>query len=224
MYILAVDTATHAGGAALSCDGEVIGSVMIKAPLRYSEKIIPFVDFLLEQQGLRLEEIDGFAVASGPGSFTGLRIGVASVKAFCQSLDRPAVGISTLEALAYRFRWIEGRIAPLMDARRKQIFGALYRVEDGEVHLEGTERVLSPQDWLRDLPAQECVFVGDGVRVYRETLLSIRPEARLIETDNRILEALCGLAHRRFREGKTVSAQDLAAHYIRPSDAELGRA
>lgn len=223
MYILAVDTATNAGGAALSRGDEVIGSVMIKAPLRYSETLIPLIDFLLAQHDLRLEQVEGFAVASGPGSFTGLRVGIATVKAFCQALDRPAVGISTLEALAYRFRWVDGWIAPVIDARRKQIFAALYRAEEDQVYREGEERVLRPEEWLRELPVQEGAFVGDGVRVYRETIERLRPQGRVLETDNRILEALCGLAYRRFREGRGVSAHELAANYVRPSDAELGR-
>ena len=155
MYILALDTATNCGGIALSRNAEVIGQVMLKAPLRYSEEVLSCVEFLLEGLRLKRTQVGCFAVASGPGSFTGLRIGLATIKAFAQSLGRPAVGLSTLEALAFRFRWARSRIVPMIDARRQQIYGACYRIDpdtDVGVGLEVQEQVAPPAEFLEASP------------------------------------------------------------------------
>jgi len=219
-YILAIDTATNSGGAALSRNGEVIASLMVKTPLQYAEKILYLVDFLLNQHKLKLGEMDCFAVANGPGSFTGLRVGIATVKGFCQGLNKPAVGISTLESLAYRFCWAHSRVAPMIDARRNQIYGAIFKFNGSQIELEQKEEVTSPAQWLKGIPSREYLFVGDGARLYKETIVAAHPEARVLETDNRLLEALSQLAYQRFKEAKTQSAQQLKANYIRPSDAK----
>jgi tRNA threonylcarbamoyladenosine biosynthesis protein TsaB len=219
IHILAIDTATRSGGVSLSRNGEVIASLMVKAPLQYAEKILYLVDFLLDQHKLKLEDMDCFAVSTGPGSFTGLRIGIATVKGFCQGLNKPVVGISTLEALAYRFCWAHSPVAPVIDAGREQIYGALFSYNGSRIELEQEEQVSSPEQWVKGITEQECLFVGDGAQLYREILVAAHPEGRVLHTDNRILEALCQLADQRFQEAQTQSAQELKANYIRPSDA-----
>ncbi len=219
-HILAIDTATNSGGAALSRNGEVIASLMVKTPLEYAEKILYLVDFLLEQHRLKLEEMDCFAVATGPGSCTGVRVGLATVKGFCQGLNKPAVGLSTLEALAYRFGWLHPRVAPMIDARRREIYGAIYRIDQSRIEPEEREQVMAPALWLKEAPAKDCLFVGDGAQLYRKTILDAYPEAHVLQTDNRLLEALCQLAFGRFTQGKTLTAQQLKANYVRPSDAK----
>lgn len=219
IHILAIDTATRSGGVALSRNGEVIASLMVKTPLQYAEKILYLVDFLLDQHELKLEEMDCLAVSTGPGSFTGLRIGIATVKGFCQGLNKPVVGISTLEALAYRFCWAHSLVAPVIDAGRDQIYGAVFSYNGSQIELEQEEQVSSPEQWVKQITGQECLFVGDGAQLYKETLVTAHPEARVLQTDNRILEALCQLADQRFKDAQTQSAQELKANYIRPSDA-----
>ena len=100
MYFLAVDTATNSGGVALSRNSEVMGVIMMKTPMKYSDRIISNIDFLLEQLGVAISQVDCFVTAHGPGSFTGLRIGLATIKGLAQSLDKPVIGLSTLECLA----------------------------------------------------------------------------------------------------------------------------
>ena len=223
MYILGMDTATANGGVALSRDDELIGLVMMKTPFRYSQTIIHLVDFLLGQHDLRLRDMDCLAVATGPGSFTGLRVGLAAVKGFAQSLNLRVVGISTLRALAYRFRWRHSRLAPMIDAGRELIYGAVFRVTDSGLEIEGAEQVLPPRQWLEMVPAEECAFVGDGSVRYRDLILASRRNAQVLATDNRIIEDLCELARLDIEEGRTMSPQQLSGNYIRPSDAELNR-
>jgi tRNA threonylcarbamoyladenosine biosynthesis protein TsaB len=218
MHILAIDTATNCGGAALSRDLEVIGLVMSKMPLRYSETILDMVDFLLGQHHLELAKIDCFAVVTGPGSFTGVRIGLATVKSFCQALDKPVVGISSLEALAHRFGQSGIPVAPMMDAGRQQIYGALFQMVGSSIQLRQEARVLASEEWLEGLPVGDCIIAGDGARLYRETILKLKPEARVLETDNRVVDQLGPLAYQRFQQGDTVTADQLEANYVRPPD------
>jgi tRNA threonylcarbamoyladenosine biosynthesis protein TsaB len=223
MYLLAIDTATNCGGAALSRNSEVVGVVMIKTPLRYSERILRYIDFLLMQHELTLKDMDCYAVSTGPGSFTGLRIGLSTVKAFSQVEGKPVVGISTLEALAYRFGWAGKPVAPVMDARRQQVFAAVYAREGLDIRVLEPERVTRPEEWLRNLSTPDCLFVGDGAHLYRKTIESIQPSGRVVETDNQLLPALCRLAHLRYSQGKSVPGEALRANYVRPSDAELSK-
>jgi tRNA threonylcarbamoyladenosine biosynthesis protein TsaB len=223
MYLLAIDTATNSGGVALSRNSEVIGLVMCKTPMRYSDKVIGYVDFLLKQLDANISEIDCFVAANGPGSFTGLRIGIATVKGFCLAQDRPALGISTLEALAWRFRWVSNRIAPMIDARRQQIYGALYETDGHGLTLLQKGSVGPPGEWLKRLPAEPCVYVGDAAQMYSQTVAALQPRGRVLATDNCILKPLCELGYLSFTRGESYSGADLAADYIRPSDAEIGK-
>ena len=223
MYILSIDTATNSGGAALARNGEVIGLAMLKTPLRYSEGILGYVDFLLRQHELDISQIGCFAVATGPGSFTGLRIGLATVKAFCQQLEKPVAGISTLEALAFRFRNLGGRIAPMIDARRQQIYAAVYQFEHSTLSVQQPEVVVAPSDWLKHLEPGTYQFVGDGVAHCRSTIMALQPGARLLDTDNCILSELCLLAYRQLIEGTTLSGEQIQANYLRPFDGALKR-
>lgn len=218
MNVLAIDTATNCGGVALSCRGKVIGLVIIKEPLRYSDTILDMTDFLLKQNCLSLEKIDCFAVSTGPGSFTGVRIGVTTIKSFCQAFDRPVVGISTLESLAYRFRQLHGHIAPMMDAGRQQIYGGLFKIEDSSISQEQAEQVMAPDIWLQGLPEKDYTIVGDGPQHFRDSIKKIVPRARVMETDMRIVDQLCSLAYQRFKQGKASTFHKLAVNYVRPPD------
>jgi tRNA threonylcarbamoyladenosine biosynthesis protein TsaB len=224
MHILAVDTASNAGGVALSRNSEVIGLHMAKTPLKYSEKLIEWVAFLLKQHELALADIGLFAVASGPGSFTGLRIGLAAAKAFAQTLGRPAVGISSLEALAYRFRHVSDTVAPVVDARRQQVYAAVYRVTSAGAEMAQPETISRPEPWLRSLPQVEpgkLVFVGDGATLYASTIVNSRPGSRIIASDNCILAELCQLGSVRHGQGIVGDASSLAANYLRPPDVQI---
>ena len=223
MYFLAIDTATSSGGVALSRNSEVIGVMMCKTPMRYSDKLIEYTDFLLTQLEVNVREVDCFVVATGPGSFTGLRIGIATAKGFCMSHGKPAIGVTTLEALAWRFRWVSNRIAPMIDARRQQIYGALYERDERGLSVVREGCVKAPAEWLKGLPSEKCVFVGDAAQMYSQTIAALQPGGQVLSTDNCILNELCELGYMRFTRGESHSGADLKADYIRPSDAEMSR-
>ncbi len=223
MFLLGIDTATNSGGVALSRNGEVIGMWVCKTPLRYSERLIEWIDRMLSEHSLTPGDLDALAIATGPGSFTGIRVGLATVKGLAQALGKPVLGVGTLEALAYRFRWASERVAPVIDARRQQVFGALYRIEGLHLKEESAPAVLRPAEWLKRLPDHRCLFVGDGAEFYHTTIESLRPADRVFASGNRLVDSLCRLAYFRYTRGQAVRPQQLQALYVRPSDAELGR-
>lgn len=224
MYLLALDTATNSGGVALARNAELVGLVMIKRPLDYSERILEYVDLVLRQFDLQPGDVDCFVAAVGPGSFTGLRIGIATVKGFAQSLDRPVVGISSLAALAFRFRHVASRVCPMMDARRQQVFAGLFEAKETEVRPLLEERACRPADWLHSLPPEPCLCVGDGAQMYASMIAGLRPQDRVLRTDNAILPELCRLGYEAYVRGEATTPERLAAHYLRPADAEQARA
>lgn len=223
MYLLAIDTATNSGGAALSRNAEVVGMAMLKTPLLYSDKLIYYIDFLLDQLGLQKDQLDCFIVANGPGSFTGLRVGIAMTKALAQGLGKPTIGITTLEALAFRFRAVSKQVAPMIDARRQQVYGGCFECDDSGVAVLQAPTVQPPSEWLRSLSGNDCLFVGDAAQMYAKTIGSIWPEAQILRTDNCVLTELCQLGYLRYLRGETIAAHQLQANYIRPSDAELSK-
>lgn len=219
MYFLAIDTATNSGGVAISRNSEVVASLMLKTPLKYSERLVPSVRMVLQILGLDIDQIDCFVVAAGPGSFTGLRIGIATVKAFAQALEKPCVGLSTLEALALQHGRSGEWISPMIDARRQQVYAALFRM--GEIWPQPIDsgQVLSPSRWLEGLPDEDCVFVGDGALMYRTAIAARRNGDRIAGVDNFLLPALCRLGFKRYTHGEILPPEQIQAIYIRPSDA-----
>jgi tRNA threonylcarbamoyladenosine biosynthesis protein TsaB len=225
MWLLAIDTATNAGGLALARNGEAVGVVMSKTPSRYSEQLIAWAHFLLNQNRIGIEDVNVFAVCNGPGSFTGLRIGLATAKAFGQALGRPVVAVSSLEALASRFRWAHRRLAVMLDARRRQVYAARYLAgEDGEMRLQGSEEAALPSEWLASCPVEQGAFVGDGAVLYRDQIAALHPQATVIDSDNCILAELCRLGYSRFVRGETATAGSVRANYLRLPDAKVGAA
>ncbi len=220
MYLLAIDTATNAGGVALSRNREVVALVTSKKPLRYSDRIVPMLDFVLSLEDIQLREVGCLAVAAGPGSFTGTRIGVAAAKALGQATGIPAVGISTLEALAYRHRRWERPLAIMIDARRQQVYGAAYHPGE-RLECLVAPGVSRPEAFLKRLGSGDFLFAGDGALCYRGAVQAAYPGARVLEGDNRLLEALCELGYQRCARGQAAPVGQLRANYVRPPDVEL---
>jgi len=133
MKILAVDTSATVASVAIT-DGERLAAEMILNHKKtHSETLMPMIDTLFQSSEMKISDIDLFAVSNGPGSFTGLRIGVAAVKALAHACNKPVVGVSTLEAMAYNLPYADGLIAPIMDARRNQVYTALYKYENSHM-------------------------------------------------------------------------------------------
>ncbi len=223
MTILAVDTSSRAASCALLRDGVLAGECYLNIGLTHSQTIMPLVQSLLAHTGAAIGDVDIFAVATGPGSFTGLRIGIATVKGLALALDKPCAGVSTLRSLAENLPLFEGYIAPVMDARRGQFYTALFRREGGCFSCVAQDLALSIDELrerLAPLPAP-VALVGDGAALVAEQLSAL-PGLRLVPEHLRhqraagIAVLATGLAAR----GQLVSADTLAPLYLRLSQAE----
>src|SRR5262245_24393628 len=157
MRVLAVDTSSERGSVCVTDRGEIVGEVRLASSIQYSERLFRSIEFLFQHLPFQLSEIDVFAAARGPGSFTGLRVGLAATEAFVAAHKSRGVGVSTLEALAWKTGICDMLIAPTMDARRGDIYGGLYRRAGGNAHQDSLVEdrppvVLKPAQWLASLP------------------------------------------------------------------------
>ncbi len=165
MRILALESTARAASAALWEDGRCVGLYLQNCGLTHSQTLLPMVENLLKGCSLRVSDADLIAVARGPGSFTGVRIGVAAAKGLSWGADRPCCGVSTLEAMAMQALCLEGRLlCCCMDARRGQVYNALFRVSGGTPERLSEDRALSLAELLPELP-EAPVLLGDGAEL-----------------------------------------------------------
>jgi tRNA threonylcarbamoyladenosine biosynthesis protein TsaB len=218
MRVLAVDTSSERGSVCVAAGGDVIGEIRLASSVQYSERLFHSVEFLLAHLPLQLSDIDIFAAARGPGSFTGLRVGLAAIGAFVAAHGKHGAGISTLEALAWKTGIRSVPVAPMIDARRGDVYGALYRrIPDdpapGRLVEERPPVVLKPAEWLASLPQEKLIFCGDGAYRYR-ALIEENPEWSIHQMELYLASTIAELA------GMPGSAT-LAPLYVRKTDAEI---
>jgi len=237
--ILAVDTTSERGSLALQRGSELLAVLGSWRPGTHSQMLHEDVDFLLRRTGLTLEQITLFAVASGPGSFTGVRVGIASVKGFAQALTKPVMGIGALEALAYS-AGMSGTICACRDALRGEFYVQLFHLApDGALRALGEPTLMRPERVVASLEDEETlIFVCDAAAPLRASLAdAVRQRGRTLVTHTHapqpvrgwmLLErplflapAVAALAARRFPEGIILEGATLEALYVRPPDAEV---
>jgi tRNA threonylcarbamoyladenosine biosynthesis protein TsaB len=215
--ILAVDTTREYGSLALARGGEVIEQALLHSPSGFAHVLFGALDDLLRRSAVKLEEIDLFASASGPGSFTGVRIGLSFAKGLAEAMGKPAVAVSNLRALASL-----GSAAlrvPLLDARRGEIYGAVYGAS-GELACE--EGVAQASAWLEHLPAGDLEFVCMDEAFARCVLAGTSFEGvRVTVAPQSLAGAIARIAADDFCRGRAADPAALDANYVRRSDAEL---
>jgi len=215
--ILAVDTTHEFGSLALLQGTEVMEEVLLHSPEGFGQILFERLAQLLERQGCNVQDVDCFAAASGPGSFTGVRIGLACVKGLAEATGKPVAAVSNLEVLA-TFGTAEMR-AVVLDARRGEIYGAVYDMR-GEAVLP--ETVMPFTAWLQTLPAGEIEFISTDFSPFAAALRGTRFEKARIVTAPRALAAAVGrIACESWRAGRAADPAAIEANYVRRSDAEL---
>ena len=166
MNILGIDSSAVSVGAALVCDGKLLADGFINNKITHSQTLMPLVLSLLDNSRLTLADIDVFAVSAGPGSFTGLRIGISAVKGMAYALGKPCRAVSTLAAMAYNVPLFEGIVCAVMDARCSQVYNALFEVNGGAVTRLCDDRALKTDELKAELEAnyadKRIILVGDG--------------------------------------------------------------
>jgi tRNA threonylcarbamoyladenosine biosynthesis protein TsaB len=208
----------------LSDNGVIVSSCLGSRGRALSASILDTVAFVLKGSGLTLEELDGFGVAVGPGSFTGLRVGLATVMGLALAAGKPVAGFSSLSMLAMNLPWASHPVCPMFDARKNEVYTGLYECRDTPVSLM-TDRVVTPEQFLELLDGT-VIFIGEGAVRYRELIVAILGARALfappvVNLPNASAGALLGAEV--FARGAGVPPELLAPVYIRPSEAELSR-
>lgn len=225
MLVLGIDTATLVCGVALVTPDRLLAEYTLQVKKTHSERLLPLLAAMLRDAGFAPPELDGVAVAVGPGSFTGVRIGTATARALGQALGIPLAGISTLEALAAQASWFNGLVTPILDARRRQVYSAVFRMARGVPVRLCADRALPLLDLLAELAeAKEPVlFTGDAVNVYREAIISVLGGMAFfptIEAGSNRAAVVARLGLELLSAGQGQCYRELVPAYLRRSEAE----
>lgn len=227
MKILAFESSAKAAGVALCEDDFLIAQSYQNNGLTHSTTLLPMAEDLLRNCGMTLGEVDCLAVSAGPGSFTGLRIGISTVKGLAWGADKPCAGVSTLEAMAWNLAHLDGVICCAMDARRHQVYNALFRAREGTLERLTPDRAISLEELAEERKSfdEPQIVVGDGSELcYNDA--SARGQMLKLAPPHLRYQSAWGVARaalEQARQGKLVSGADLTANYLRLSQAERER-
>ena len=211
--ILALDTTSESGSIALVKSGQLLGEHLMQSADGFGHVLFGELEVFLARQNVRLEHIECFAAASGPGSFTGVRVGLAAIKGLAEATGRPAVAVSKLRAMAYygsaSFR------AAVLDAKRGEVYAAVY---SSSLDLVGEETVSKFSDWTASLPAAKLEFVAADFAPFQHLA---DPAIPVVTTPRALAAAVGQIASRLFKLGQAVDPAAIDANYVRRSDAEI---
>jgi len=211
--ILSIDTTSEFGSIALTDSGRAVAEVPLHSPDGFGHILFPQIEQLLARNGVAIGEMECFAAASGPGSFTGVRVGLAAAKGLAETTGRRVVAVSNLRALA--FFGSAALRATVLDARRGEVFGAVY---DDRLEIVSPEVVMRFPDWLSTLPAESFEFIATDFSPFAAHVAS----GVAVSTAPRALAAAVGhIAWRDFTAGRSRDPAEIDANYVRRSDAEL---
>ncbi|HEX6776019.1 MAG TPA: tRNA (adenosine(37)-N6)-threonylcarbamoyltransferase complex dimerization subunit type 1 TsaB [Methylomirabilota bacterium] len=222
MKLLAVESATLSGGAAILDGDRLLGEITLNIAITHSERLLAAVDRLVVDCGLAPADLEGLAVSVGPGSFTGLRVGLATVKGLAMALDLPIAPVPTLDALAARLPFADAPVCPILDARKNEVYLSLYRWRGDRMWREREYLALPPELAVAELTAP-VILLGDGIEACRPWLdgqgdgIRITPVAQRLPAAATVAE----LGHALLAAGGGVGAEALVPLYLRPSEAEL---
>ena len=236
MKILALDSSGLVASVALLENDNLVAEFTVNNKKTHSQTLLPMLDEVVNAAGIELDAVDAIAIAAGPGSFTGLRIGAATVKGLSLALDKPVVPVPTLEGLAFNLWGTDKLVCPIMDARRNQVYTGIYEFCKAEAEAGSCEQQLvmqcvkdqcaSPVDELVDelnRLGREVIFLGDGVPVYRRQItegmkvpFSFAPAAN----NRQRAASVASLGAIYYAQGKTVTAAEHEPEYLRKSQAE----
>ena len=226
MRVLAIDTSTLLGGVAVVDElSGMLAEVRLNVKSTHSERLMTSIDYALKQSGYSISDMDFFAVAIGPGSFTGLRIGLSTVKGFSYATGKPIVSVPTLEALAWNFPFCQYPVCTLLDARKKEVYAALFEWKDeGLIRLisEMTVKVSVVLERIRE--HKKAVFTGDGAILYRDEIIRHMNERALFASPDKMVPSPASVAWvgiQKALRGEFSEPVNLVPFYIRRSEAEI---
>ena len=227
MLILAFETSAKAASVALLEDGKLLGESYQNTGLTHSQTIMVMAEDLMKQCGKTVADLSGIGVANGPGSFTGIRIGVAAAKGFAWGAELPCCGVSTLEAMAVSLGVWQGYVCPVMDARRSQVYNALFHVDCGKYTRIRDDRAISLLELGEDVKnlSEPIFLVGDGSVLCYNALSEVVP-GLVLPPEHRLHQRAAGVAleaERMLKSGGSFPGEALVPNYLRLSQAERER-
>lgn len=225
MRIIGLDSATNVASVAIVEDHKLLAELTFNSKKNHSARLMPMLAWMLEEVQLTLDDISGFAVAVGPGSFTGLRIGLATMKGLAHVKEKPILAVPTLDGLAANVEGTYGIVCPILNARRNEVYTALYRWDGTQNQRLTKYMALSLEALVKYIEAEggEVTFLGDGVPVYREDLVNMLPNARFAASSNGICRGaqIARLGLEKLKRGEVADYYSLEPLYIRESEAEV---
>lgn len=224
MKVLAVDTSTMVSTCAVLDDEKILGEYSLNQEVTHSENLVPMIKEMLDNLGLKASDIDLYGVATGPGSFTGLRIGIATVKSLAHVFDKPIVGVSTLEGLAFNLPY-KGIIVPMIDARRNRVYTGIYRWENGNIIsiIEPTIMEIAALLEYLNKNYNNIMVNGNGATLYKDKIMSTLGEkVKLapVGLNGCRAASICELSLLKWKEGKVNDYYTLVPNYLRESQAQ----
>ena len=228
MKLLVLDSSGLVASVALLEDERLIAEYTTGNKLTHSQTLLPMLDEIIRRTTFDMEDVDAIAVAMGPGSFTGLRIGAATAKGLGLALDKPVIPVPTVDGLAYQLFGVSSLICPMMDARRKQVYTGFYRFHGDQMEVVKEQCAQSVQDTLEQLKAygEPVIFLGDGVPVYRKEIEEAMGADAVFapaHANRQRAGAVGALAEVYYRKGIWQRADAFAPEYLRKSQAERER-
>ncbi|HGE73221.1 TPA: tRNA (adenosine(37)-N6)-threonylcarbamoyltransferase complex dimerization subunit type 1 TsaB [Candidatus Poribacteria bacterium] len=223
MIVLGIETATMTGGLALIDEEKLISEYTLNMKTTHSSRLMPALDWILKDASLDKNQINGIAISIGPGSFTGLRIGLATAKGLAMGLNIPLVTVPTLDALANNATYSPYQICPVLDARKKEVYFAFYRYADNILMRESSYQVISP-DKLIDQINEKTIMLGDGLNIYGELFKEKLGDLAIFVSNSQRLPKASVIAELGLSKLKAGEIADLASSeplYIRRADAEI---
>lgn len=219
MKILAVDTASFPASVAIMDNGIVLGEYVIRNQRKHSQNIMVMIERLLDDLSVNISEIDVFAVTTGPGSFTGLRIGISTVRALAQATGKPVVAVNTLEVLAHNVEVFDGIIVPMLDARRDEVFTAAYSLRDSRREIIAP-CVMTINEIIEKYKDEKVMFIGDGALMHRDELaVNDFLFAPMQSMETRAV-SLCAVAYKKATDNELMDYNAVRPLYLRKSQAE----
>ena len=228
MNILMIDTSGPACGVAIACEGRLVCDMQLVSGRTHSQRVMPMVEAALAMSDMAVSDIDVFGAVTGPGSFTGVRIGVSSVKALAHAAGKPCVGVDALHALAANIQAFDGVVCPILDARAQQVYGAMFRAGDVPQRLCGDEAMPLTAFLDRvEATGERALFLGDGVAAMRgaiEARLGDRAQFAAPQHMNLRAGCACAIAMQLVERGEITDSLHLLPLYLRAPQAERERA
>ena len=238
MKILGIDSSGMVASVAIVQNDVIIAEYTMNHKKTHSETLLPMIDEIVKTSETKLEELDAIAIAAGPGSFTGLRIGAATAKGLAMATDKPIIPIKTCEGLAFNMWGAEGLICPIIDARRNQVYTGLYRVK-GNVEVIHEQQPMDIHELIEYInsyskqreaseggPAEGVTFLGDGVAIYQDVIwkeIDIPCQMAPAMMNRQRGASIASYGGLLYKEGKYINADDFAPEYLRKSQAERVR-